>query len=315
MALGMKQGVLPDPPTTAYVMLGSECINNCAFCTQAREALGNGNMLSRVAWPSFGRDEVLKAMAKARPSGISRICLQCLMDPREVSDLPDVIRMIREVSGLPISVSISAVDDGMIRRIREAGAERIGIALDASSQPLFDLVKGSAVGNPYTWEGNWRSLRTAVDIFGRGNVSTHIIVGLGETDSEILEVLTRSLQEGILVSLFSYTPMKGTKEIGPAPGLERYRALQIARAYVMERGISGGFEFDDNGRLRGFPSDPRDLGEDLPDAFRTRGCPDCNRPYYNERPRGPMYNYPRELDEQEAKTALADAIRYLNGML
>jgi biotin synthase len=27
--------------------------------------------------------------------------------------------------------------------------------------------------------------------------------------------------------------------------------------------------------------------------FVTSGCPGCNRPYYNERPGGPLYNYPR----------------------
>ena len=38
--------------------------------------------------------------------------------------------------------------------------------------------------------------------------------------------------------------------------------------------------------------------------FITSGCPDCNRPYYNEKPGGPLYNYPRqplptEIDEIE----------------
>jgi biotin synthase len=36
--------------------------------------------------------------------------------------------------------------------------------------------------------------------------------------------------------------------------------------------------------------------------FLTSGCPDCNRPFYNEKPSGPIYNYPRNirLDEIEA---------------
>jgi len=37
------------------------------------------------------------------------------------------------------------------------------------------------------------------------------------------------------------------------------------------------------------------------EAFRTSGCPGCNRPYYNERPSGPFYNYPRGLTEEEAR--------------
>jgi biotin synthase len=40
------------------------------------------------------------------------------------------------------------------------------------------------------------------------------------------------------------------------------------------------------------------------DAFRTSGCPDCNRPFYNEQPSGPMYNFPRPLTEEEAARAI-----------
>jgi len=40
------------------------------------------------------------------------------------------------------------------------------------------------------------------------------------------------------------------------------------------------------------------------EAFRTSGCKGCNRPFYNERPSGPMYNYPRPLTPDEAAEAL-----------
>ena len=33
--------------------------------------------------------------------------------------------------------------------------------------------------------------------------------------------------------------------------------------------------------------------------FMTSGCPGCNRPYYNERPSGPLYNYPFRPDAGE----------------
>jgi biotin synthase len=40
-------------------------------------------------------------------------------------------------------------------------------------------------------------------------------------------------------------------------------------------------------------------------AFMTTGCPGCNRPFYNERPSGPFYNYPRPLTEEEIRKELA----------
>ena len=41
------------------------------------------------------------------------------------------------------------------------------------------------------------------------------------------------------------------------------------------------------------------------EAVLTSGCPGCNRPFYNERPRGPIYNYPSHelLDRDKEKVA------------
>ncbi|MDR0797340.1 MAG: radical SAM protein, partial [Nitrososphaerota archaeon] len=33
--------------------------------------------------------------------------------------------------------------------------------------------------------------------------------------------------------------------------------------------------------------------------FQTSGCTHCNRPFYNERPSGLLYNYPKSLNVKE----------------
>jgi biotin synthase-related radical SAM superfamily protein len=49
------------------------------------------------------------------------------------------------------------------------------------------------------------------------------------------------------------------------------------------------------------------------EAFCTAGCPGCNRPFYNERPAGPMYNYPRPLTPAEVEAACSEmALASLN---
>ncbi len=310
IALQLRTGKLPVPPTTAYLMVGDECLNNCAFCTQAREASSSGELLSRVIWPEFDKETVMAALEVGGNYGLKRICLQCLIDPSMLKDLPDLVKELVDRIGSSVSVSISAVDGMMLDRLKEAGAARIGIALDGASEQVFENIKGGGVGNPYTWGGNWRSLRSAVDVFGSGNVSTHIIVGLGETDEEIVSTMIKSKEEGILVSLFAYTPMKGTKDIGAAPDLKRYRGLQLARSLIMDHGVVDGFSYDTTGKLTGVPGEIDRL--DLSLIFQTRGCPDCNRPYYNERPRGPMYNYPRPLAADESEIAISEAIEYLH---
>ena len=36
----------------------------------------------------------------------------------------------------------------------------------------------------YVWENQFLLLNQALEVFGRGNVSTHVIVGLGETEKD-----------------------------------------------------------------------------------------------------------------------------------
>jgi biotin synthase len=59
--------------------------------------------------------------------------------------------------------------------------------------------------------------------------------------------------------------------------------------------------FDENGCITGFGVDKQTLKQVVGsgEPFRTSGCPDCNRPYYNEKPSGPIYNYPRPLSRGE----------------
>jgi len=314
IVIGLKQGRLPHPPTTAYLMVGEECVNNCAFCTQARGASSSGELLSRVTWPEFALDEVLLSLQGAREKGFSRICLQSLTDPRSLNELPSLIERLIIASRLEVSVSISPVDTPLLRRIKEAGAERVGIAIDGASPEVFRRIKGEDVGNPYTWEGNWRSLEKAVGIFGEGFVSTHIIVGLGETDRDIVGSMIKARKMGVLASLFAYTPMKGTKRIGEPPDLGRYRTLQLARSIVFDSGLTEGFGFDESDKLTEVPVKEEGLKLEPSLIFMTRGCPDCNRPYYNERPRGPLFNYPSPLSEEESREAMMQAIGYILGV-
>jgi len=54
--------------------------------------------------------------------------------------------------------------------------------------------------------------------------------------------------------------------------------------------------FDGDSCLVSFGVSEEQLGEVIRtgEPFVTSGCPGCNRPYYNEKPGGPLYNYPRQ---------------------
>jgi biotin synthase len=127
-----------------------------------------------------------------------------------------------------------------------------------------------------------------------GKISTHLICGLGESEKEILSMINCFVSLGITVGLFAFTPLKGTdleKWASPLPGA--YRRVQIGH-YLLNRNIAAfnDFLFNDE-KLISCGLTENNLKKSLADgwAFRTSGCPDCNRPYYNEHPGGELYNY------------------------
>jgi len=145
-----------------------------------------------------------------------------------------------------------------------------------------------------------------VQIFGRGRVSTHLIVGLGETEKGMVETIQRCVDSGVYPGLFAFTPIQGTVlENQPQPSLSQYRRLQLAH-HLLTKGLvrCENMRFNEDGRLADFGVPTEQLWRVIHDAesFVTSGCPDCNRPYYNERPSGPIYNYPRHpLPEEIAE--------------
>jgi biotin synthase len=309
IALGLKDGSLPHPPTTAYIMVGDSCASGCLFCTQGRAAVAGSDKLSRVTWPAYAEEGILRALEGAVNRGFGRICFQVLVDPGAMRDLPGLVGKLKAASDLPISISISPVPKAFMEELKRCGADRIGIALDGASEVVFERVKGASAGNPYSYTGHKEAIKEALSIFGRGNVSTHIIVGLGETDKDIFDTMLWCRSEGILLSLFAYTHVKGTERLGDPPDIGRYRALQVLRHLVFERyappGCAG---FDGSGWIERIEWS---LVGDKGRMFQTRGCPDCNRPYYTESPKGPIYNYPYDYDEKIGVRSISEAKRYV----
>jgi biotin synthase len=306
ITLKLLNGKLDAAPTTAYLMTyrKGKCTANCAFCPQARESSSRADMLSRVSWPTFQTQNFLNGISAITADGaIKRVCIQALNYPEVFRDLTALIRAIKLRVDAPISTSCQPLNIENLRLLAEAGAERIGIPLDAATKELFEAVKGAFVKGPYSWERQWQILGEAVKVFGKGMVSTHFIVGLGETEREMVSAIQTCADMSVLPALFAFTPIAGTPlECKPQPPIEKYRRIQIAR-HLIVYGISRceSMKFNCNGEITDFGVDKNTLLHivEAGKPFLTSGCPNCNRPYYNEKPSGPLYNYPKELNEKE----------------
>lgn len=292
--LGLLNVRVAVAPTTAYLMVHSpgRCSANCAFCTQARESRARSELLSRVVWPTFDLASVARALSKAP---VKRACIQTVIYR---GFLEEVIRIVSAVSGssrLPISAAINPLSIEELKALRDAGVERIGIGLDAASPSTFERVKGKYVGGPFSWERAMGMIDDALAILGRGFVTCHLIYGLGDTDEDFLGLVERLHRKGVRTSLFAFTPVKGIPmEKRAPPSVRKYRAAQLAH-HLITNGLAsiGDLAFED-GALARIDVDRKIIEETVQGGspFVTKGCPGCNRPFYNEPPGGPLYNYP-----------------------
>ncbi len=302
IVLGIAEGKLDAEPTTAYLMTYSadKCTANCGFCPQARDSKSSIQLLSRVTWPTYPTAQALIALATAvNHKTIRRVCIQTLNYSGVFEHTESLVSEIKGLVDVPVSVSFQPQTTENIARLKAAGVNRLGIAIDGATKAVFDQVKGGC----YCWENQFRLFEEALAVFGKGNVSTHVIIGLGETEQEAVEIVQRCVDLGVLPALFAFTPVRGTALEGSlAPDVPVYRRVQLARYLIVNgKTTRRNMTFDDNGKIVNYGLATTDLAPIIASGapFQTSGCPHCNRPYYNEKPSGPIYNYPKKLSVKE----------------
>ncbi|MCL5877602.1 MAG: radical SAM protein [Candidatus Bathyarchaeota archaeon] len=302
IVLGIAEGKLDAAPTTAYLMTYSadKCRANCGFCPQARDSKSSTQLLARVTWPTYPTAQALTALATAvKHKRIQRVCIQTLNYPDVFDHIEALVTEIKKSAAVPVSVSCQPQNTENIVRLKAAGVDRLGIALDGATKAVFDQVKGGC----YCWENLFGLFKAGLAVFGKDNVSTHVIVGLGETEQEVVEIVQRCVDLGVLPALFAFTPVRGTAlEESFPPKVEVYRRMQLARyLIVVGKTTRKNMIFDGDGKIVDFGLTSADLEPIIASGapFQTSGCPHCNRPYYNEKPSGPIYNYPKNLRVEE----------------
>ena len=301
VSLGLRSAKMAAAPTTVYTLLGETCMGACRFCTQARRSDADRKLLSRVIWPEFNLPVVLEKLQA--DDGMRRVCIQTLLYPDLLPDLLATVRQLKAVSVTPLSVCMNPVDRDWLIALKDAGVERVGVGLDCATEALFAQMKPG-----FSWNRYMQFIDETIEVFGVGSV--HLIAGLGETDEELVRAFQTFHDKGCTIGLFAFTPVRGTALDFRPPSLERYRALQLARYLIVHDLARVEAMTFDGGKLVAINVDPvvldRAIAAGTP--FRTSGCPNCNRPMYNERPGGAMYNHPEPLSDDE-KSAAREALR------
>jgi len=300
------------------------CAANCAYCGLATKRPGSyrEKTFIHVDWPTYSMDEVVAAV-RAAPLHVQRTCISMITNGKCRPDTTAIARRLRGETSLPISVLISPtiLANGDLRAMKDAGVDKVGVALDLATPELFDRHRGRGVNGPHDWQTYWDTLGIALDVFGPKNVGAHLMVGMGETEKDMVDLMTRLWRLGVVNHLFSFFAEDGSRLADrPQPAWDNYLRIQLAR-YFIEEGKSAypDLGFDDHGRIRHFGVGLEELNEAIDSGvpFMTTGClgPDgevaCNRPFGNCLPDIRQWNYPympnrgeRDLIRQEILKAL-----------
>jgi len=281
------------------------CAARCAYCGLSSNRPGRYEQKSfiRVGWPEASLEETVHRIGE-RKDKVKRICISMITNGRAGEDTKYLIARLRSSFDIPVSVLVSPTVLGVeeLTAFKNAGADRIGVAVDLATPELFDKYRGKAVGGPHRWDRYWECLGQALSVFGKRKAGSHFMVGMGETEREMCAAIQEVKDMGGWTHLFSFFPEPGSQlSDKQPPPMGQYRRIQLAR-YLIDNGLSDmrALSFDKEGRILDFGASPLELDRviDSGEPFRTSGCEGydgevaCNRPYANSRPGPYIRNYP-----------------------
>ena len=124
---------------------------------------------------------------------------------------------VKAAVDLPIQGQCEPPDDDIwFRRMKDSGIDSLGMHLEAVTEPVRErIMPGKAQVNVARY---FRAFDAAVPVFGRGQVSTYILAGLGDSSDDILGICARLVRIGVYPFVVPFVPIAGTPlESHPTP--------------------------------------------------------------------------------------------------
>ena len=298
------------------------CRANCAYCGLARHREAERDYADRnfirVDWPAVPMQQVVEIVARdGERTPFHRMCISMITHPRSDEDTVAVLKAwTARIDPATIPVSIlsnpTTMERADVQRLKDLGADIFTVALDAATPSLFDRTRGKGVQSPHKWQKYWDVLLDARDVFGPQKFGAHIIVGMGETEHEVLSLVQQLVDLGGHSHLFCFFPEQGSlMDHLPATPRDQWRRVQLARYLIDYAGVRvEQMRFDGEGRVEDYGLPLAEL-EDIVGqgiAFRTSGCPGkfrddvsaCDRPY-GDSPPSNIASFPFQPNQKDLR--------------
>jgi radical SAM protein (TIGR04043 family) len=187
----------------------------CQFCAIG-QSLAAGRTIERKTPAQLA--EVAKAAVEL--DGVKHMVMTTGTPPgrdRGAAILAESAAAVKAAVDLPIQGQCEAPDDdAWFARMRDAGVDTLGMHLEAVTPQVRErIMPGKA---QVSVERYLDAFAAAVPVFGRGQVSTYILAGLGDTTEAILEACEKLIALGVYPFVVPFVPISGTPlESRPSP--------------------------------------------------------------------------------------------------
>ncbi len=214
---GQLEPALSHCPAQAYLTISARCIYDCKFCPVPL-LQGEVKSLEKILQLVEEADKMGGLKAIALTSGVA------ISPEDEVKRAVQIVKALRARYDLPIGVSVYPTETSS-KELYNAGATEIKYNVETMDPTIFAYCcPGLSLSFVL------KSLEKSVELFGKNRVSSNFIIGLGESDENVLSGVSKLSKIGVIPILrpISPHPLRSRDALVKRPSAERL--LRLARA-------------------------------------------------------------------------------------
>jgi radical SAM protein (TIGR04043 family) len=179
----------------------------CQFC-----AIGESLKAGRTIAKKTPEQLAEVAAAAQRLDGIANVVLTTGTPPtndRGAAVLSECAMAIKDATGLPIQGQCEPPSDfGWFAQMRAAGIDSLGMHLEAWDESVRRHIMPGKAEVPRAFY--LEAFAAAVTVFGRGQVSTYLLAGLGDSVQSLHEAAQVLIDLGVYPFVVPFVPVSGT---------------------------------------------------------------------------------------------------------
>lgn len=219
--------ILSHAPEQLFFLLYKNCANACLFCPITYHTDN-----SHYCWEKMKQRILENLQFNIRSISITTSCPPDKKQDDIVDEMIDITKKIRKLIGKDISIgaSLKTPSKDHLLRLKESGVSEMRLNLETYNFQLANSLMPKKNIHKIL-----QSIEDAVEIFGKEKVSSNIIIGLGETDDDILQGVNVLSEIGALSTLYPYDPIGLSNERFKRPSAERIFNLAIEHKRIFKK--------------------------------------------------------------------------------